>query len=222
MTPGSPSPREAVDHLGRGLVGERDDEHLVRGHDLGRDRVRRAAADHARLAGARARVDRDGPARRSNRGFLLGIEVGQAGARIEGGEVSPHELSLAMPAPPRIAAAPRSDRLRAEAEHLCYSRGLVAMRRDLRVVTSFSNRPCVFGFCSGSGEVNVTTGTIKKVVADRGFGFITAEDAKEYFFHRNRLDSSLDFDRLVGGEKVQFEIEQSPKGPRASRVSQAA
>ena len=62
----------------------------------------------------------------------------------------------------------------------------------------------------------MTTGTIKKVVADRGFGFITAEDAKEYFFHRGGLDSSLDFDRLVGGERVEFEIEQSPKGPRAS------
>ena len=54
------------------------------------------------------------------------------------------------------------------------------------------------------------TGTIKKVISDRGFGFIAAEDAKEYFFHRGGLDSSLDFDRLVGGEKVQFEIEQSP------------
>jgi CspA family cold shock protein len=70
-------------------------------------------------------------------------------------------------------------------------------------------------------EVIVTTGTIKKVVADRGFGFITAEDEKEYFFHRNSLDSSLDFDRLVGGEKVEFEIEQSPKGPRANRVQSA-
>jgi CspA family cold shock protein len=67
----------------------------------------------------------------------------------------------------------------------------------------------------------VATGTIKKVVADRGFGFITADDAKEYFFHRNSLDSSLDFDRLNGGEKVEFEIEQSPKGPRANRVRSA-
>jgi CspA family cold shock protein len=67
----------------------------------------------------------------------------------------------------------------------------------------------------------VATGTIKKVVADRGFGFITADDTKEYFFHRNSLDSSLDFDRLNGGEKVEFEIEQSPKGPRANRVRSA-
>ena len=64
----------------------------------------------------------------------------------------------------------------------------------------------------------MTTGTIKKVIADRGFGFITGADQKDYFFHRDALDSSLDFDRLVGGEKVEFEIQQSPKGPRASRV----
>jgi len=67
----------------------------------------------------------------------------------------------------------------------------------------------------------MTTGTIKKVVADRGFGFITAEDSKEYFFHRGALDTSLEFDRLVGGEHVQFEIETNPKGPRASQVRAA-
>ena len=70
-------------------------------------------------------------------------------------------------------------------------------------------------------EVTVTTGTIKKVVSDRGFGFIAAEDGKEYFFHRDGLTSSLDFDRLTGGEKVQFEIEQSPKGARAKNVQSA-
>ncbi len=70
-------------------------------------------------------------------------------------------------------------------------------------------------------RVNVATGTIKKVIADRGFGFITADDEKDYFFHRGALDSSLDFDRLVGGERVDFDIEQSPKGPRASRVKAA-
>ena len=65
------------------------------------------------------------------------------------------------------------------------------------------------------------TGTIKKVISDRGFGFIAAEDAKEYFFHRDGLDSSLNFDRLIGGERVEFEIEASPKGPRATKVRAA-
>ena len=64
----------------------------------------------------------------------------------------------------------------------------------------------------------MTTGTVKKVVSDRGFGFIAADDGKEYFFHRTGLVASLDFDRLAGGEKVEFEIEASPKGPRATRV----
>ena len=67
----------------------------------------------------------------------------------------------------------------------------------------------------------MSSGTIKKVVSDRGFGFIAAEDGKEYFFHRNELDSSLDFDRLNGGERVSFDVQQSPKGPRATRVSAA-
>ena len=67
----------------------------------------------------------------------------------------------------------------------------------------------------------MTTGTIKKVISDRGFGFIAAEDGKEYFFHRDGLDSTLNFDRLNGGEKVTFEIEASPKGPRAKSVSAA-
>jgi cold shock protein len=67
----------------------------------------------------------------------------------------------------------------------------------------------------------VATGTIKKVVSDRGFGFITADDGKDYFFHRSGLNASLDFDRLIGGEKVQFDLEQSPKGPRAKNVQSA-
>ena len=67
----------------------------------------------------------------------------------------------------------------------------------------------------------MTTGTIKKVVSDRGFGFIAAEDGKEYFFHRDGLNASLDFDRLTGGERVAFEVENSPKGPRATQVRAA-
>ena len=68
----------------------------------------------------------------------------------------------------------------------------------------------------------MATGTIKKIVADRGFGFITGDDGTDYFFHRDGLDASLDFDRLSGGEKVEFEIESSPRGPRASKVARAA
>jgi CspA family cold shock protein len=68
----------------------------------------------------------------------------------------------------------------------------------------------------------MASGTIKKVVSDRGFGFIAAEDGKDYFFHRDGLDPSLDFDRLSGGEKVTFEVEASPRGPRATKVAAAS
>jgi CspA family cold shock protein len=67
----------------------------------------------------------------------------------------------------------------------------------------------------------MTTGTIKKVVSDRGFGFIAAEDGKEYFFHPDGLNPSLEFDRLSGGERVSFDVEQNPKGPRAKNVQPA-
>lgn len=65
-------------------------------------------------------------------------------------------------------------------------------------------------------------GTIKKIVADRGFGFIAAEDGKEYFFHRSGLDHTMSFDQLQGGEEVEFDIEASQKGPRGTRVRPAA
>ena len=61
----------------------------------------------------------------------------------------------------------------------------------------------------------MSTGTIKKLVSDRGFGFIAADDGKEYFFHRDGIEN---FDSLRGGENVTFDIESSPKGPRANRV----
>jgi CspA family cold shock protein len=63
------------------------------------------------------------------------------------------------------------------------------------------------------------SGTINRIVADRGFGFIRAEDGHEYFFHRSGLDASLDFDRLLLGRRVTFTVEPSVKGPRAGRVS---
>ena len=68
----------------------------------------------------------------------------------------------------------------------------------------------------------MATGTIKKLVSDRGFGFITGEDGKDYFFHKDGLSESLDFDRLVGGERVTFDLQSSDRGPRAANVRAAA
>jgi CspA family cold shock protein len=60
-------------------------------------------------------------------------------------------------------------------------------------------------------------GTIKRIVRDRGFGFIRSTDGKEVFFHRSAL-MGMDLRSLSEGQKVEFVLEDSPKGPRASRV----
>ncbi len=57
-------------------------------------------------------------------------------------------------------------------------------------------------------------GKIKSLVRRRGFGFITAEDGKEVFFHYSALVGK-DFNTLEEGTNVVFDIEQGPKGPRA-------
>ena len=62
-------------------------------------------------------------------------------------------------------------------------------------------------------------GTIKRLVADRGFGFIAASGDNEYFFHRSGVDN---FDSLQVGQSVTFDVEQGPKGPRAGNVKVTA
>ncbi|MBN1871293.1 MAG: cold shock domain-containing protein [Candidatus Omnitrophica bacterium] len=62
------------------------------------------------------------------------------------------------------------------------------------------------------------TGTVKKLIRDRGFGFISATDGREVFFHQSSLVGST-FDSLKGGESVEFEVEKTDKGPRAVKVS---
>jgi CspA family cold shock protein len=64
----------------------------------------------------------------------------------------------------------------------------------------------------------MTAGSIKRLVKDRGFGFIKSDDsAIEFFFHRS--ETIENFDLLREGDSVEFEIAPSPKGPRADRVS---
>lgn len=60
-------------------------------------------------------------------------------------------------------------------------------------------------------------GTIKRVIRDRGFGFIRAADGQEIFFHRSSLQT-LNFDGLNEGDSVEFEVERGDKGLRAVAV----
>ena len=58
--------------------------------------------------------------------------------------------------------------------------------------------------------------TIKRVVRDRGFGFIRDQTGLEWFFHRTSVAGS--FDQLNDGQRVSFDEEPSEKGPRAGNV----
>ena len=62
----------------------------------------------------------------------------------------------------------------------------------------------------------MSQGTIKKLVTDKGFGFI-AGDGKELFFHQSSVEGAS-FDELREGQSVEYSEGQGPKGPRAENV----
>ena len=63
---------------------------------------------------------------------------------------------------------------------------------------------------------DVANGTIKRLVRDRGFGFIRDDGGQEWFFHRSSVSGS--FDQLNEGQRVSFDEEPSQKGPRAGNI----
>lgn len=67
-----------------------------------------------------------------------------------------------------------------------------------------------------------TQGTIKRLIKDKGFGFIADGEGQEYFFHSSSLANRGAFDGLMEGDKVTFSIAPpSSKGPRAEQVDPA-
>lgn len=62
-------------------------------------------------------------------------------------------------------------------------------------------------------------GTIKKLVTDKGFGFIQAEGTDVFFHHSAVQDGN--FDSLQEGQTVEYETGEGPKGPRANVVRPA-
>jgi CspA family cold shock protein len=60
-------------------------------------------------------------------------------------------------------------------------------------------------------------GRVKKLVPDRGFGFVRGDDGKEVFFHRSGLGAN-DYDALSEGDIVEYVVQEGPRGPRAENV----
>ena len=69
--------------------------------------------------------------------------------------------------------------------------------------------------------VDVANGTIKRLVRDRGFGFIRDDGGQEWFFHRSSVKVG-NFDQLNEGQRVSFDEEPSAKGPRAGNIRSEA
>jgi cold shock protein len=67
----------------------------------------------------------------------------------------------------------------------------------------------------------MATGTVKKLVRERGFGFIQGADGVDLFFHRSALESQ-GFDALAEGQAVEFDVEKGDKGPRAAHMKASA
>ncbi len=60
-------------------------------------------------------------------------------------------------------------------------------------------------------------GKIKRLVSDRGFGFIEEDNGNDLFFHHSELQG-VSIEQLSEGQVVQYEKGQGKKGPCATNV----
>ena len=61
-------------------------------------------------------------------------------------------------------------------------------------------------------------GTVKFFNSEKGFGFITAEDGKDYFVHKTGLKEGV---TLRDNDSVTFDVAQGDKGPKAVNVEKS-
>jgi cold shock protein len=61
-------------------------------------------------------------------------------------------------------------------------------------------------------------GTVKWFNDSKGFGFLTREGGPDVFVHHSEIRSD-GFRSLSEGDQVEFEVVDSPKGPRAANVT---
>jgi len=73
----------------------------------------------------------------------------------------------------------------------------------------------------GTGQEACTfmiEGTVKWFNESKGFGFLSREGGPDVFVHHSEIRAE-GFRTLNEGDKVQFEVVDSPKGPRAANVT---
>ncbi len=60
-------------------------------------------------------------------------------------------------------------------------------------------------------------GTVKRIMYEKNFGFLSVEDEeKDIFFHRSGVKD--DFNDLRDGEEVEFDLEDTDRGPQATNI----
>ncbi|MCR4562618.1 MAG: cold shock domain-containing protein [Bacilli bacterium] len=64
-------------------------------------------------------------------------------------------------------------------------------------------------------------GSVKMFNKEKGFGFISGEDHVDYFFHYSSIVME-GYKVAEPGEKVEFDVEASDRGPRASNIRKIA
>jgi cold shock protein len=68
----------------------------------------------------------------------------------------------------------------------------------------------------------MATGTVKWFSNEKGYGFITQDDGgKDVFVHHSAITGE-GYKSLAEGAKVEYEVEEGPKGPQARTVSVAS
>jgi CspA family cold shock protein len=92
------------------------------------------------------------------------------------------------------------------------------MARAIICMRAMSSKPIksIMRVLHPKGVKRVTKGTVKRWLGGRGYGFIRPEGKREdVFVHSSDLQGAA---YLREGEKVEFNIEDSPRGPRAVNV----
>jgi len=63
----------------------------------------------------------------------------------------------------------------------------------------------------------MATGKVKWFNESKGWGFITTDDGKDVFVHYSAIEGK-GFKSLTQGQRVEFEVVETPKGPQAVKV----